>query len=185
MKITNKNTSAIVKLTVTAICIALCLILPQAFHSIPNAGNVFGPMHIPVLLCGLTCGPVYGLVCGLLGPWLSSLITGMPPAAVLPPMMLECAVYGLTGGLLFKIKCTKKVYLNLYISLIGAMLLGRIVAGLGKALVFASGTYAFKAWATAYFVTSLPGIILQLLIIPNLVFALMKAGLIPENRKEK
>lgn len=184
MKITSKNTSAIVKLTVSAICIALCLILPQAFHSIPNAGNIFGPIHIPVLLCGLTCGPVHGLVCGLLGPWLSSLITGMPPAAVLPPMILECAVYGLTAGLFFKVKWTKKTYINLYISLIVAMLLGRIIAGIGKALYFASGSYAFKAWIAAYFVTALPGIILQLIIIPNLVFALMKAGLIPENNNK-
>lgn len=181
----SKKTSAIISLTVTAICIALCIVLPMAFHAIPNAGSILSPMHIPVLLCGLTCGPVYGLICGILGPLLSSILTGMPVSAMLPPMMVECAVYGFTSGLLFKIIRTKKIYLNLYISLIGAMLLGRIVAGIARALFFAKGTYAIKIWATSYFVTALPGIILHLIVIPTLVFALMKAKLIPNQIKDE
>ncbi len=72
------------KAIITAICIALCVVLPQAFHAIPNAGSIYLPMHIPVLLCGLVCGWPYGLLCGLAGPLLSSLFTGMPAAAYLP-----------------------------------------------------------------------------------------------------
>ena len=86
-------------LVFTAVCAALCIVVPMAFHTIPNAGVVFLPMHIPVLLCGLMCGWPYGLLCGLIGPLLSSLTTGMPPAAMLPSMMVECAVYGLVTGL--------------------------------------------------------------------------------------
>lgn len=77
------------KLTFTAVCAALCLVLPMAFHSIPNAGTVFLPMHIPVLLCGLICGWPFGLICGIIGPFISSVITSMPPAAMLPSMMVE------------------------------------------------------------------------------------------------
>lgn len=179
----NKSkSSAIQQLTVTGVCLALCIVLPMAFHGIPNAGSVFGPMHIPVYLCGLTCGPVYGLVCGLLGPALSSLLTGMPPSFILPSMMLECGIYGLTSGIMIKVIHTKKLYLNLYISLIVAMLTGRIFAGMAQALIFARGTYALNAWTTAYFVTGFPGIILQLAIIPSLVFALSKARLVPAGR---
>ena len=75
--------TTIKKMVMTAICIALCVVLPLLFHWVPNAGSVFLPMHIPVLLCGLLCGWPYGLVCGLLGPLVSS-FTGMPPLPVLP-----------------------------------------------------------------------------------------------------
>ena len=68
-------------LIVAAMCTALCVVLPMAFHMIPNAGSIFLPMHLPVLLCGFLCGWPYGLCCGFLGPVLSSLLTGMPPAA--------------------------------------------------------------------------------------------------------
>ena len=48
-------------LVTSGMCVALAIVLPMAFHMIPDAGKVFLPMHIPVLLCGLLCGPVYGL----------------------------------------------------------------------------------------------------------------------------
>ena len=73
--------------TYAAVCIALCVVLPMAFHMIQNAGEHFLPMHIPVLLCGLICGWPYGLLCAIFGPLLSNLLTGMPPAAYLPYMI--------------------------------------------------------------------------------------------------
>lgn len=174
-----KEMSVVKKSIITAVCLALCVILPQAFHAIPNAGSVYCPMHIPVLLCGLICGWPFGLLCGLAGPALSTLFTGMPPVAYLPPMLIECAVYGLVSGLMMQWIRTKKLYLDLYISLVAAMLCGRIVAGLAKALIFARGSFTMTAWTTSYFVTSLPGIIIQIALIPTIVYALMKAKLIP------
>ena len=167
------------KLVIAAVCIALCVVLPMAFHMIPNAGSVMLPMHIPVLLCGLVCGWPFGLVCGLAGPLLSSLLTSMPPAAVLPSMMVECAVYGLVSGLMLLFVRTKNVYADLYISMVVAMLAGRIVGGAAKALLFAPGSMSMAIWTTSYFVTGLPGIAVQLAIIPSVVFALMKAKIIP------
>ncbi len=178
-----KNTvkmSPVKKSIITAVCIALCVVLPQAFHAIPNAGSIYCPIHIPVLLCGLVCGWQFGLICGLAGPLLSSLFTGMPPTAMLPPMMLECAAYGLIAGLMIKFVFTKISYADLYISLMTAMLSGRIIAGVAKALIFARGEFTIAAWATSYFVTALPGIIIQLVLLPTIVFALMKANLIPQ-----
>ncbi|MBO5953715.1 MAG: ECF transporter S component [Oscillospiraceae bacterium] len=166
------------KLVLTAACIALCVVVPMAFHAIPNAGTVFLPMHLPVLLCGMLCGWPFGGMCGLLGPLLSSLTTGMPPAAMLPAMMLECAVYGAAAGFLMKRVRTGRLYPDLYISLIPAMLLGRIVSGIAKALIFAPGT-TLVGWATVSFVTGLPGIVIQLILIPAILFALTKAKLIP------
>lgn len=172
--------STVKKSIITAVCIALCVVLPQAFHAIPNAGSVYLPMHIPVLLCGLICGWQYGLLCGLAGPALSGLITGMPPVAVLPGMLVECVVYGLVSGLMMQLIRTKKTYADLYLSLICAMLMGRVVSGVAKALIFAVGSYSMAAWVTASFVISLPGIIVQLALLPSIVFALMRARLIPE-----
>lgn len=166
------------KLVLTALFIALCVVLPIAFHSIPNAGSIFLPMHIPVLLCGLICGWAYGGLCGLVGPLLSSVLTSMPPAAVLPGMMVECCVYGLVTGLMMRYVRTGKVTLDLYLSLVAAMLLGRVLSGIAKALIFTPGM-SLAAWATASFVTALPGIAIQLALLPAVILALTKARLLP------
>lgn len=166
------------RLVTTAICAAMCVVLPIAFHAIPNAGSVILPMHIPVLLCGLVCGWQYGLLCGILGPLVSSVLTGMPPAAILPGMMVECGMYGCVGGLMMERIRTGSLYADLYICLPVAMLAGRVISGVVKALILTPGL-GFAAWATASFVTALPGILVQLILLPNLIVALTRAGLIP------
>jgi len=174
MKIRN----SVKNMTLTAVCIALCVVLPIAFHSIPDAGSVFLPMHIPVLICGMICGWPYGFVCGLMGPLLSSALTGMPPIAMLPAMMLECGVYGMVSGIMLKLVHTKSTYGDLYIALVVAMLAGRVMSGIAKALIFMPGM-ALSAWITASFVTALPGILIQLVFLPSVVMTLMKAKVIP------
>lgn len=176
--------SVVKKSIITAICIALCVVLPQAFHAIPNAGSIYSPIHIPFLLCGLICGWQYGLLSGVAGVGLSYLITGMPAISHLPGMIIECAIYGLVCGLMMKLIKTKSTYADLYISLVSAMLAGRVISGLAKALIFAAGKYSLATWATSYFVTGLPAVIIQLALIPTIVFALQKANLIPK-RYEK
>lgn len=173
-----KKLSIINKSVITAMCTALCIVLPMTLHFIPQAGIILSPMHLPVLLCGLVCGWPFGLLCGLLGPLLSSMLTSMPTMAILPGMMVELSVYGFVSGLLMQKLSINRLFLKLYASLLPAMLIGRIIAGLAKALIFTTGEYSFQMWATAYFVTSLPGILLQLILIPILFFALKKARLI-------
>ena len=175
-----KEMSVVKKSIITAVCIALCYVVPLLFHGVQNAGRVFLPMHLPVFLCGLICGWPYGLLCGLAGPALSSLLTSMPPAAMLPSMMLELAVYGCVSGLMMRFIRTKNTYADLYISLIAALLCGRVVAGLLQALIFSKGAYSMTAWVSGYVVTSWPGTLIQLVLLPSVVFALMKAHLIPE-----
>lgn len=170
--------SYVKKMVFTAASIALCLVLPMAFHSVPNAGSIFLPMHIPVLLCGLICGWPFGLVTGLLGPFLSSIITAMPPAAMLPSMMVECAAYGAVAGLMMQFVRTKNATADLYISLVTAMTMGRFLAGLAKAWIFTPGVAPF-AWVTTSLITGIPGIVIQLLVMPAIVFALTRAKLIP------
>lgn len=164
-------------LVVAALCVAIGVVLPVAVHGIPNAGAVLLPMHLPVLLCGLLCGPLYGLGCGILTPLMSSLITGMPGPAYLPSMVCELAVYGLIAGLLIFLVHTGNQTADLYISLAGAMIAGRIIYGIVNALIFRAGEYSMSMWLTASFVTALPGIVIQLVLLPLIVLGLRRAKL--------
>lgn len=180
--------SSVKKATVTAICIALCYVLPVAFHAL-GAGSYASPMHIPVLLCGLVCGPGYGLFCGIAGPVISS-TTGMPSMAQLPYFLPELMTYGLVCGLMMKIVRTKSTTADIYISMVSAMLLGRVVGGIAQALVIqilgTGETFNIAVWATTYFVTAIPGIISHLILVPILYLTLQKAKLIPNRyTKEK
>lgn len=172
--------STVKKSIITAVCIALCYVLPVFFHGIQNAGSIFCPMHIPVFICGLVCGWPYGLLCGLAGPALSSALTAMPPVSALPSMMVELAIYGAVSGLMMQAVHTKHVYADLYVSLITAIVSGRVLSGVVKALIFARGSYSMAAWVAGSVVNSWPGTVIQMVFIPSVVFALMKARLIPE-----
>jgi thiamine transporter ThiT len=175
----NSKMSNVKRSTYAAVCIALCVVLPMAFHMIQNAGNIFLPMHIPVLLCGLICGWPYGLLCAIFGPLLSNLLTGMPPAAYLPYMIVEVSVYGAATGILMKHIHTKNTCADIYISMVLALLLGRVISGAVKYFMFAPGSYSMKIWVIGNFVTCIPGILFQLILVPAIVFALIKAKLIP------
>lgn len=179
-----KSKKAMYRLSVTASCIALCVILPFAFHAIPNGGKLFSPMHLPVLLCGIACGPVYGLICGIIGPILSASITGMPGLAMLPAMIIELAIYGLVSGLMMHFVHIGRQIADIYISLLTAMLSGRIITGIVTAYIFTPESYSLKIWATSYFVSCFPAILLQLLLIPIIYTALQKSGLV-SNRDKK
>ncbi len=170
--------SKVKKLMITSLCVALGVIVPMAFHTIQNAGVVFCPMHIPILICALICGWKYGLVCGVLAPILSSFMTGMPAVGVLPFLIVEFAFYGVVAGLVMEKVKTKNIYADLYISLVSAMLVGRVASGIVKAFVLTNG-YSVVAWLTASFVTCLPGILIQLVLIPNIIMVLIKSNLIP------
>ena len=174
--------SSVKKLCICAICIALCCVLPMAFHAI-GLGTQLSPMHIPPLLCGVLLGPLYGAVCGIVGPLLSSLTTGMPPLVRLMHMGPELCAYGLFAGLAMHLIRTRRTSLDLYISLIAAMLLGRVVGGLAQWLVIAltgsQQVFTLAIWATSYIVGTLPGAVAHLILIPMLALILEKARVIP------
>ena len=175
-----KELSHIKRLIVCALCTALCYVLPVAFHAI-GLGSVLSPMHIPVLLCGLVCGGGYGALCGLVGPVLSSILSGMPPMLMLTRMIPELCVYGFAAGLCMRyIRCGHTLG-DTYISLTVAMIAGRIVGGVATAVFYAvtAGTYSFALWIAGYFAESLPGIVAHLVLVPVVAYTLEKAKLIP------
>lgn len=172
--------SNVKRIVICAMCIALCYVLPIAFHSL-GLGGTFSPMHIPVLLCGMISGGGYGLLCGILGPVISSLLSGMPPLTMLVRMIPELCTYGLCCGLMMRFVRTGSLLADLYISLIAAMVAGRIVGGIATAIFYmvTSGVYSIALWATGYFVEAIPGIVAHLVLVPLLVLTLEKAKVTP------
>lgn len=169
------NKKAINKLVLSGLFTAIGIIVPMIFHTFALAGSIFLPMHIPVLLAGFICGWQYGLAVGILVPLLGSVITGMPPLfPVASIMALELAAYGIVSGIL----SSKKIHT--LVSLIIAMLTGRVVMGIASVLLFglAGGSYTLSAFISGAFVTALPGIILQLILIPVVLTALNRSHLL-------
>lgn len=151
----------------SGVFIAFGVVLPIAFHMVGAMGSIFLPMHVPVLIAGLYLGGAAGFLVGLLTPILSSLMTGMPPAMpIMPVMAVELAVYGAAGGYLYQIRRAP-----LLISLLGAMAAGRIAAVLAVYVLVAALHIKLKpgTYLTGAVITGLPGIIIQLIIVPLLV----------------
>ncbi len=164
------------KLSISAMLFAVGLVLPFLTGQIKEIGNLLLPMHIPVLLCGLICGWKYGLAVGILLPLVRSVLFSMPqmyPTAV--AMAFELATYGVVVALMFRWNCLR----SLYRALIVAMLAGRIVWGLLMSVLLGFGKFTFAAFLAGAFTNAVPGIILQLVLIPAIMLALGRAKLVP------
>ena len=172
----NSKRNNVLRLTLSAICLALCMVLPFLTGQIPQIGSMLSPMHIPVLLCGFACGPLWAAVVGAAAPVLRFALFGMPP--LFPTgaaMCFELMTYGFVSGWLYALLPRKRS--AIYASLIGAMLAGRVVWGAVSALLLtASGKgFTWAAFAAGAFVNAIPGIALHILLIPVLVMALERA----------
>ncbi len=165
------KTDKVKSLIISSLFLALGIVLPLFTFQIKEIGDSLLPMHIPVLLCGFLCGGIYGAAVGFMLPFFRSLLFGMPP--IYPNavwMALELATYGLVVGLLYS-KAKSKNITSIYLSLITAMLSGRVVWGVVKTILLGlSGkAFTFIAFITGGILDALPGIILQLILIPFIV----------------
>lgn len=167
------------KLILGGLFIALAYLLPYLTGNLGELGRMLAPMHLPVLLAGFACGGPVALIVGFVSPLLRSALVGMPPLfPTAVSMAAELAAYGFFASLFYN-KLPKKP-LNIYLSLILSMLCGRVIGGAMQFILsFAVGKpFTLGMFITANFVTILPAIILQLLLIPILVIALERAGVI-------
>ncbi|MBR2924100.1 MAG: ECF transporter S component [Clostridia bacterium] len=172
----NHQSIRIQKLAIAALCLALCMVLPFLTGQIPEIGSMLCPMHIPVLLCGFLCGPAWAVVVGATAPLLRFVLFGMPP--LFPTgvaMCVELATYGAVSGILYQRLPKKPV--NIYISLIVAMLAGRIVWGIVQVVLMGlqGSSFTWTAFIASAFTQAIPGIILHIVLIPLIVLALQKA----------
>lgn len=164
------------RLTVAGLLLALGIILPYATaHGFGIPGTLLLPMHIPVLLCGFLCGPLYGMLCGMALPPLNTLLTGMPaPFPMLPIMFFELTVYGLVSGLLFTKTPLGQKKFGIYAALPLTMLSGRIAYAITFYILLLTVGKLKALAVTAAITTGLPGIVIQLLIIPPILFLIGK-----------
>lgn len=171
------------KLVYAGVCLALCMVLPLLTGQIPEIGNMLGPMHIPVLLSGFICGGPYGLIVGFVAPLLRLAIFGMPPMIKAVPMAFELAAYGLSSGLLYHLLPRRKI--NIYVSLIGAMIIGRVVWGLAALFYWGvkGSAFTLTIFFSEAFLNAIPGIICHIILIPLIVMAMEKAKLLPDSQK--
>ncbi len=162
------------KLVLSAVFLALGIILPFFTGQIKEIGDSLLPMHLPVLLCGFICGWQYGITVGAIVPFLRSLMFGMPPLYPTAVWMsIELLTYGCISGLLYSL-LKKRGVIGIYISLIGAMLCGRVVWGIAKAILLgiSDKPFGISAFIMGAFVDAVPGIIIQLVLIPMIVCAI-------------
>ena len=165
-----EKTMNVKTLTLSGMFLALALVMPFLTGQIPQIGSMLCPMHLPVLLCGFFCGGPAGMLVGFIAPILRSSLFGMPymfPAAVC--MAFEMAVYGFVAGTLYRVLPAKRW--AVYLSLVIAMILGRIVWGMAM-LVCIGGGFGMEAFLAGAVTTALPGILLQLVLIPVVVIAM-------------
>lgn len=182
------NKDKITKLTLSALFIALGIILPFFTGQIKEIGNMLLPMHIPVILCGLICGPWYGLGIGLVVPLMRSVLFGMPllyPSAI--AMAFELATYGFVVGFFYSKspwKCIKALYKAMLVSMVA----GRLVWGLAMTVLMGiqGSVFGFGAFFAGAVINAVPGIVIQLVLVPSCMVALKKAKLVPLiKRREK
>lgn len=169
------------RLTLSAMFLALAFVMPFLTGQIPQIGSMLCPMHIPVLLCGFFCGAPWGLVVGFIAPILRSFTLGMPP--MFPTafcMAFELAAYGLVAGWLHN-KLPKKKG-NVYVTLLSAMIIGRLVWGMVMfcCMGFDFTKFGFSAFFAGAVINAIPGIVLQIILIPVLVITLEKTVNKPE-----
>lgn len=168
------------KLVVSAMFLCIALLLPFVTGQIPQVGKMLLPMHIPVILCGLICGWQYGLCVGFVAPVLRGVIFANPalfPTGII--MAFELAAYGLFAGLFYSLFKNQNIG-KVYISLILSMLFGRIVKCIVQVFVlgFTDEGFVFTAFLTGAFTNAIPGIILQIIIIPLIMLTLDKTKLV-------
>lgn len=183
----DKKRSPVLDLTLSAMFLAVGLLLPLLTGQIKQVGKMLLPMHIPVIMCGLICGWRYGLGVGFVMPLLRSLVFTRPamyPDAV--AMAFELATYGLIVGLLYG-RPRWKCLFSLYRSMIIAMIAGRVVWGVSEVILLGIGGNAFTwdAFIAGAFLEAFPGIILQLIFIPAMMLVLNRTGLVRFSRHEK
>ncbi|MBQ4072900.1 MAG: ECF transporter S component [Clostridia bacterium] len=168
-----RNRKRILKMVLAGLFLAIAYVMPFLTGQIPEIGSMLCPLHIPILLCGFICGWKWGLVVGFIAPLFRSFTLGMPP--MFPTaicMAFELATYGAIAGLMHKLLPQKKAFI--YCSLIIAMIIGRIVWGVAMYVcvgIFGDG-FTFTAFITGAIINAVPGILVQIILIPILVMVL-------------
>lgn len=161
------------QITLIALFIALCLLVPIVFHLV-GLGKMFLPMFLPILLAGFMIKFPAATLVGLLGPWISALVIGMPP---LFPTALSMSVEGsVTSGLASYLHFNRR--LPLWICIVFPIIAQRAARIIMLLLILPLFGLPAEALSIADFVYSFPGVILQLVVVPIIFEAIRKMKIV-------
>ncbi|MCL2369717.1 MAG: ECF transporter S component [Firmicutes bacterium] len=196
------------RLVASMLCVALAIATSTIFHVGNLPGHMFLPMHIPIIVCGFVCGHKCGGVAGFVTPFISHFITGRPIASPMPVvyfMAFELAAYGFFAGLFYwmffrkkrektvvevKAEGEKNGWVDIVVegalivaALAISLVLGRVAFGLARLPFMGAGNFGWSAFMRSMFVTSLPGIAVQIVFIPILIVCLRRGRVIGSERE--
>lgn len=115
-----------------------------------------------------------------------SVTFGMPPLfPTATAMAFELAAYGLVAGLLYG-RSRWQCVIALYCSLIAAMFAGRIVWGVVQIVLLglSGSSFTWQMFMSGALLNAITGIIVQLILIPAVMVALNRTGLVTFQRKQ-
>jgi hypothetical protein len=147
---------------VSALMTALAIVLPMAFHAV-GLGSKFLPMFLPLLLNGFLSTWPWAILSAAIAPWLSAALTGMPP--VYPPIALVMSCEGIVLAVVASIlyRAAKR---RIWPALVTAVVLSRVTSFLLMWALAAAFHLPRAVSATATLVEGMPGVALQLILIP-------------------
>ena len=169
-----KKKDITIKITLSSLLIAIAYILPFFTGNIPQIGSMLCPMHLPVLLCAFFVGWKWAMAVGFTAPILRFALFSMPPMPFGLAMAFELATYGLVASVVYKVLPKRKW--AIYASLLSAMVLGRVVWGMARMVIagVTANPFTWQMFVAGALLEAIPGIVIQLVLIPIIVMAVKK-----------
>ena len=128
------------------------LLLPQLTHLVPNGGRTLLPIYFFTLIAGYKFGPSVGLLTAVLSPLINNLLFGMPPAIVLPAILIKSCLLAFSAAIIASYY--KKISL-LHVLLV--VLAYQLIGSAAEWII----TGSFKS-ASQDFTIGIPGMLIQI-----------------------
>lgn len=151
------------QIPLTALFAALGVVLPPIFH-VFGLGSTFLPMFLPVMLGSMLLSWKFALVLASFAPMTSWLLTGMPPLVppILPLMVAELILLAIICSVLHM-----HLHRSVWFTLLIAIIMDRLLLFIMVTFVAGWMNLDPAVFSIALVVSGLPGIVLQLLVIPQ------------------
>ena len=162
------------EITWISLFIVLAIITPIVFHLF-GAGLMFLPMFLPIILSGYFLDLPGAILVGLLAPWVSGVVTGMPPLIPVAPIITVQVVSAVS--MVSYLYHRKRIHY--FLCLVAGIVAERFSLILMMYLVAPLLNLPPKLLSWGSFIYSLPGIVLQLFVIPVVLLIVWKLEIIP------
>lgn len=153
------------RIPLAAMFVALGVVVPQVFHWF-GLGSAFLPMFLPVMMGAVLLPRALAATVAVLAPSASWMLTGMPPLSppILPLLMLELLAAALVASTL-----RFHLHVPVFLAVLAGLIVDRVI--LYAAVLLATEALGLRhpAIGPAMVAIGIPGIVLQLIVIPTTV----------------